>query len=35
LNFGDTIDEVLKMAKEAITLYIKSLQAYGEELKTK
>jgi len=28
VTFGDTIEEVLKMAKEAITLYIKSLQVY-------
>ena len=31
-TFGDTIKEALKMAKEAITLYIESLQAHGEEI---
>lgn len=32
VTIGDNIEEVLKMAKEAIMLYIESLQAHGEEI---
>ncbi len=32
VTFGDTIEESLKMAREAIMLYIESLQAHGEEI---
>lgn len=32
VTIGDNIEEALKMAKEAIMLYIESLQAHGEEI---
>jgi predicted RNase H-like HicB family nuclease len=32
LTFGDTIEEALKMAKEAIEVYIESLAARGKEI---
>ena len=32
LTFGDTIEEALEMAKEAIDVYIQSLIARGKEL---
>ncbi|MBM4177053.1 MAG: type II toxin-antitoxin system HicB family antitoxin [Ignavibacteria bacterium] len=32
VTYGETIDEALKMAKEAIELYIESLIAHGEEI---
>ena len=32
VTFGDTVDESIDMAKEAIELYIESLQAHGEEV---
>lgn len=34
ITFGDTIDEAIEKAKEAIELYIKSLKAHGEEIPT-
>ncbi len=32
VTFGETIDEAIGMAKEAISLYIESLTAHGEEV---
>ncbi len=34
VTFGDTIEEAIEMAKEAIELYIESLQAHGEDIPT-
>ena len=34
VTFGDTIDEAIKMAKEAIGLYIESLVAHNREIPT-
>lgn len=34
VTFGETIDEAITMAKEAIELYIESLEAHGEEIPT-
>ncbi|KXK32977.1 MAG: hypothetical protein UZ01_00399 [Candidatus Brocadia sinica] len=34
ITYGDTIDEAIKMAKEAIGLYIESLKTHGEEIPT-
>lgn len=34
ITYGDTIDEAIKMAKEAIELYIESLKIHGEEIPT-
>ena len=34
VTFGDTTDEALKMAKEAVELYIESLREKGEEIPT-
>ncbi|MBE7443880.1 MAG: type II toxin-antitoxin system HicB family antitoxin [Planctomycetia bacterium] len=34
VTYGDTIDEAIKMAKEAIELYIESLKIHGEEIPT-
>ncbi len=34
ITYGDTIEEAIKMAKEAIELYIESLMAHGEEIPT-
>ena len=34
VTYGDTIDEAIKMAKEAIGLYIESLKEHGEEIPT-
>ncbi len=34
VTYGDTIDEAIKMAKEAIELYIESLKKHGEEIPT-
>ncbi|MBI4722226.1 MAG: type II toxin-antitoxin system HicB family antitoxin [Candidatus Stahlbacteria bacterium] len=34
ITYGDTIKEAIKMAKEAIELYIESLQKQGEEIPT-
>ncbi|MCL4408122.1 MAG: type II toxin-antitoxin system HicB family antitoxin [Thermotogae bacterium] len=32
VTFGNTIDESIKMAREAIELYLESLKAHGEEI---
>lgn len=34
VTFGDTLEEAIKMAKEAIELYIASLKEHGEEIPT-
>jgi len=34
VTFGDTIEEAIRMAKEAIDLYIESLKEHGEDLPT-
>jgi predicted RNase H-like HicB family nuclease len=34
VTYGKTIDEAIKMAKEAIALYLESLKAHGEEIPT-
>jgi len=34
VTYGDTIDEAIKMAKEAIELYLESLKEHGEEIPT-
>lgn len=34
ITYGDTLDEAIKKAKEAIELYIESLKAHGEEIPT-
>lgn len=34
VTYGDTIEEAIEMAKEAIELYIESLKAHGEEIPT-
>jgi len=34
ITYGDTLDEAIEKAKEAINLYIKSLKAHGEEIPT-
>lgn len=34
ITYGDTIEEAIKMAKEAIELYIESLKAHNEEIPT-
>jgi antitoxin HicB len=34
VTYGDTLDDAIMMAKEAIELYIESLQAHGEEIPT-
>jgi antitoxin HicB len=34
VTYGDTIDEALKMAREAIELYIESLKEHGEFIPT-
>ena len=34
VTYGETIDEAIEMAKEAIELYIESLRAHGEEIPT-
>ena len=33
VTFGETLEEAKVMAREAIELYIESLQAHGEEIK--
>ena len=32
VTYGETIEEAIEMAKEAIELYIESLKAHGEEV---
>ena len=34
ITYGDTVEEAIEMAKEAIGLYIESLKAHGEEIPT-
>ena len=34
VTYGDTIEEAIEMAKEAIELYIESLKKHGEEIPT-
>lgn len=34
VTYGDTIEEAMDMAKEAIDLYIESLREHGEEIPT-
>jgi len=34
VTFGDTIEEGIEMAKEAIQVYIESLKEHGEEIPT-
>jgi predicted RNase H-like HicB family nuclease len=34
VTFGDTIEDAITMAKEAIELYLESLKARGEEIPT-
>lgn len=34
ITYGDTIEEAIEMAKEAIELYIESLKEHGEEVPT-
>ena len=34
VTYGDTVEEAIKMAKEAIELYIESLKAHGEDIPT-
>ena len=34
VTYGDTIEEAIKMAKEAIELYMESLKEHGEEIPT-
>ena len=34
VTFGDTIEEAVEMAREAIELYIESLQAHAEPIPT-
>ena len=32
VTYGETVEEAIKMAKEAIELYIESLKKHGEEI---
>jgi predicted RNase H-like HicB family nuclease len=34
VTYGDTVEEAMEMAKEAIELYIESLKEQGEEIPT-
>jgi len=34
VTYGDSIDEAIDMAKEAIELYIESMEEHGEEIPT-
>jgi antitoxin HicB len=34
VTYGDTIEQAIEMAKEAIELYIESLEEHGEEIPT-
>ena len=34
VTYGETLEEAIEMAKEAIELYIESLKAHGEEVPT-
>ena len=32
VTYGETVEEAIEMAREAIALYIESLKAHGEEI---
>ena len=32
VTYGDTIDEAKKMAREAVELYVETLEAHGEDI---
>ncbi|MFH0926190.1 MAG: type II toxin-antitoxin system HicB family antitoxin [bacterium] len=34
VTYGDTVDEAMNMAKEAIELYLESLKEHGEDIPT-
>jgi len=34
ISYGDTVEEAIEMAREAISLYIESLKDHGEEIPT-
>ncbi len=34
VTYGDTIEDAIKMAREAIELYLESLREHGEEIPT-
>jgi len=34
VTFGETVEEAIQMAKEAIVLYVESLKKHGEEIPT-
>ena len=34
VTYGDTVEEAIEMAKEAIELYLESLREHGEEIPT-
>lgn len=34
VTYGDTVEEAIEMAKEAIELYIENLREHGEEIPT-
>jgi len=34
ITYGDTVEEAIEMAKEAIELYIESLKEHGEDIPT-
>jgi len=34
VTYGDTIEQAIEMAREAIDLYLESLKAHGEEIPT-
>ncbi|MBA7613658.1 MAG: type II toxin-antitoxin system HicB family antitoxin [Calditrichaeota bacterium] len=34
VTYGDTIEDAIKMAREAIDLYLESLREHGEEIPT-
>jgi len=34
ITYGETLEEAIKMAKEAVELYLESLKAHGEEIPT-
>jgi predicted RNase H-like HicB family nuclease len=34
VTYGDTVEEAIEMAKEAIELYLESLKEHGEEIPT-
>ena len=34
ITYGETVEEAVKMAKEAIEVYLESLREHGEELPT-